>query len=77
MSFIGVAAQDSESAMLAFVQDLGVGVFPNINDERGAIWARYGVGYQPAFVLVRADGTTESYAGLSESELQGHIDRLF
>jgi hypothetical protein len=77
VKFIGIAAQDSEEAMLAFVQDLGVGVFANVNDERGAIWARYGIGYQPAFVLIRADGSTETYASLDESELQGHIDRLF
>ena len=77
MQFIGVAAQDTEEAMLSFVQDLGVDSFANVNDERGVIWARYGIGYQPAFVLVSADGSTETYASLGESELQGHIDRLF
>lgn len=77
MSFVGVAALDTENAMLGFVGATGVGVFPNINDEKGQIWARYGIGYQPAFVFIRADGSQETYASLGESELQGHIDRLF
>lgn len=63
--------------MLAFVEDLGVGVFPNINDEQGELWVRYGVSYQPAFVFIRADGSSESFGGLNESDLQGHIDRMF
>lgn len=77
MSFVGVAALDTEDAMAGFVGSTGVGVFPNINDEEGEIWARYGIGYQPAFVLISADGVFETYASLGESELQGHIDRLF
>ena len=77
MNFVGVAAQDSEAAMVSFVAATGVSVFPNINDQDGQIWARYGIGYQPAFVLIRADGVSETYASLDESELQGHMDRLF
>jgi hypothetical protein len=77
VKFVGVAALDTEDAMLGFVGATGVDVFPNINDEEGQIWARYGIGYQPAFVLIRADGMSETYASLAESELQGHIDRLF
>ena len=77
MNFVGVAALDTEEAMLGFVSGTGVGVFSNINDERGQIWARYGIGYQPAFVLITADGSSETYTSLGESELQGHIDRLF
>lgn len=63
--------------MKAFIAGTGVDVFDNVNDERGAIWARYGIGYQPAFVLLKADGTSETYASLGEDDLQGHIDRLF
>lgn len=77
VTFIGVAAQDSESAMVSFVDNLGVDVFDHINDGDGQIWARYGIGYQPAFVLITAGGSSETYASLGESTLQGHIDRLF
>lgn len=63
--------------MLNFVNSRGVDIFPNVNDANGELWARYGIGYQPAFVLLRADGTSETFASLSESDLQGHIDRIF
>lgn len=63
--------------MQAFVGGTGVGVFPNINDERGQIWVEYGVGSQPAFVLLRANGSTERFGSLSEEALQGHIDSVF
>ena len=63
--------------MSAFVGGTGVGIFPNINDERGSIWVEYGIGYQPAFVLKGADGTTETFGALSESDLQGHVGRVF
>lgn len=77
MTFIGVAALDSEEAMASFIESTGVGVFSHVNDQGGDIWARYGVSYQPAFVLMSADGSSETFASLGESELQGHIDRLF
>ncbi len=77
MTFLGIAALDSEAAMASFVDATGVGVFPNVNDENGDIWARYGISYQPAFVFVSADGSSETFASLGESDLQGQIDRLF
>ena len=77
VQFVGLAAQDSEEAMQNFVNTFGVGVFPNVNDASGELWARFGIAYQPAFVLLRADGTSETFASLSESDLQGHIDRIF
>ena len=63
--------------MTAFIGGTGVGVFPNINDADLQIWARYGIGYQPAFVFIDADGASETFASLNESDIQGHIDRLF
>jgi len=63
--------------MQAFVGGTGVGVFPNINDERGRIWVEYGVGNQPAFVLIGADGSTERYGSLSEEKLQAEVDSVF
>lgn len=77
VTFIGVAAHDTETEMTGFISATGVGVFPNINDADLAIWARYGIGYQPAFVFVAADGSTETYASLNESDIQAHIDELF
>ena len=32
--------------------------FTNLNDTDGAIWARYNVPWQPAWVFYRADGSS-------------------
>ena len=63
--------------MASFVESRGVDGFVHVNDERGRLWARYGVTYQPAFVLMKANGTTETRGALGESELQSLIDELF
>ncbi|MGI9607911.1 MAG: hypothetical protein ACR2P0_17415 [Acidimicrobiales bacterium] len=74
---MGVAALDSLEQMQAFVGYTGVGGFPNINDADGAIWASYGIGYQPAFVFVSADGVEKTFASLSGDDIQANIDSLF
>lgn len=63
--------------MSAFVAGTGVGIFPNIMDERGAIWREYGIGSQPAFVLKRADGSIEKFGSLGEEDLQQKINQVF
>ena len=77
MTFVGVASRDSEDAMRAFVDARGVGAFPHVNDVDGAIWRDYGVSYQPSFVFIAADGSTESFGALDQAEIQDVIDRLF
>ena len=77
MTFIGVAAHDTESEMQAFIGGTGVGIFPNVNDDTGRVWVKYGIGNQPAFVMLAADGSSETFGSLKEEALQGHIDRLF
>lgn len=76
MQIIGVAARDTEAAMQEFIDRTGVGIFPNINDESGAVWASYGIGYQPAFVFIDDSGQTSTFASLSSSDLQAQIDAI-
>ncbi len=78
MQFIGIAALDSEAAMQSFVAATGVkDVFPNVNDENGDIWARYGIGYQPAFVFLGANGVQETFGSLGEQDITDRISSLF
>lgn len=77
MNFVGVAGRDSESAMLDFVEARGVGAFPQVNDVDGTIWRRFGVTYQPTFVFIAANGSTETFRSLSQSEIQEQIDWRF
>ena len=77
VTFVGVAGRDSEDAMRDFVDSLGVGGFPQVNDADGTVWRRYEVTYQPTFVFVSANGSTETFGSMGLSEIQEQIDWLF
>lgn len=59
VSFVGVAAQDTEDAMRTFVERRGVGGFPHLADPDAAVWQRFGVTQQPSYAFVTADGKVE------------------
>lgn len=63
--------------MQQFVEALGVGEFPHVNDVDGTVWRDYGISYQPSFAFVAADGSIETFGALDQSEIQDAIDRLF
>lgn len=62
--------------MLEFVarHDL---TFPQVDDGPGAIFARYGVPYQPAWVFIGADGTTIRIQGsLADDEIVDYVAEI-
>ena len=63
--------------MEQFLFRTGVEGFPNISDPDGDIWARYGVTYQPTFVFIAADGSTERFGAMGQARIQEAIDDLF
>ena len=63
MQIIGVPAKDTVEAMAAFVAEHGLEAIPHAIDGDGSLWARYGVGYQPAWVFVNQDGDVRVHAG--------------
>ena len=63
--------------MQAFIAATGVDVFPNINDDDRSIWARYGVGYQPAFVFISSAGEQSSFGAMNEQSINEKIAQLF
>jgi thiol-disulfide isomerase/thioredoxin len=75
--FVGVAAQDEVSAMQEFVDTYPVGGFTHLADTDGAVWARFGVTYQPAYAFVDpAGGINVVKASLSEAELNERVSAL-
>jgi hypothetical protein len=51
--------------------------FLQVNDQDGAIYARFGVPYQPAWVFVDPSGVVERVQGaLEEDELAARLDAL-
>ena len=47
--------------------------FPQISDDPGDVFNRFGISYQPAIVVVGTDGSTELIAGAVGDELLEQI----
>lgn len=79
VTFVGVAARSDVAQMQDFVSKYNLN-FTNLNDTNGAIWARYNVPWQPAYVFYRADGTStfvnNPTSAMSEQELSGRVAAL-
>jgi len=72
VNFVGVAWTGSENSYEDFVERHGL-TFPQINDDPGDVFARFDVAFQPALVIVKPDGTTETVAGAVDSSLLDQI----
>ncbi|MGO9509721.1 MAG: protein disulfide oxidoreductase [Mycobacterium sp.] len=79
VTFVGVAAHSDVGAMESFVSKYNLN-FTNLNDTDGAIWARYSVPWQPAWVFYRADGSStfvnNPTSAMSQGELAGRVAAL-
>lgn len=79
VTFVGVAAHSDVGPMQGFVSKYGLN-FTNLNDADGAIWARYNVPWQPAWVFYRADGSStfvnNTTSAMSQQDLQGRVSAL-
>lgn len=62
----------SESSFQGFVDEHGL-TFPQISDDRGDVYNRFGIAYQPAVVIVNTDGSTETIAGAVDQSLLEQI----
>ncbi|MCV7028727.1 protein disulfide oxidoreductase [Mycobacterium sherrisii] len=79
VTFVGIAGHSDAGAEQAFVSKYGLN-FTNLNDADGAIWARYNVPWQPAYVFYKADGSSTFVntptAAMSQQELAGRVAAL-
>ena len=79
VTFVGIAAHSDVGAMQNFVSKYGLN-FNNLNDADGAIWARYNVPWQPAWVFYRADGSStfinNTTSALSQQDLASRVAAL-
>ena len=73
---IGVAWNGSEQSMQEFVTKHQL-TFANIKDNDGLIFAQFEVPYQPAWVFIRQDGTSETKVGaMDEVTLTAMLNKL-
>ena len=79
VAFVGVVAHSDVADIQEFVSKYGLN-FPNLNDPDGAIWARYDVPWQPAYVFYRADGSSSFVnnptSAMPEEELSARVSAL-
>ena len=72
----GVAWNGSEQSMQEFVAKHQL-TFGNIKDNDGLVFAQFDVAYQPAWVFIRQDGTSETNVGaMDEVTLTEMLEKL-
>jgi len=71
-NFVGVAWTGSDDSFQGFIDEHGL-TFPQISDDPGDVFNRFGVSYQPALVVVKTDGSTELIAGAVDGDLLDQI----
>lgn len=62
----------NDDSYQGFVDKHGL-TFPQIQDDPGDVFQRFDVAFQPAMVIVKADGTTETLAGAVDETLLNQI----
>ena len=73
---IGVAWNGSEQSMQEFVAKHQL-TFGNIKDNDGLVFAQFDVAYQPAWVFIQQDGTSETNLGaMDEVTLSKMLNKL-
>ena len=79
VTFVGVSTRADVASMQGFVSKYNLN-FTNINDADGSIWARFNVPWQPAYVFLRADGTStfvnNPTSAMSQQELTDRVRAL-
>lgn len=79
VTFVGVAARSDAAAMQDFVDKYNLN-FTNLNDADGAIWARFNVPWQPAYLFVKPDGESSFVnnptSAMSEQDLADRVAQL-
>ena len=74
LTIVGIAGKDTDAEHEAFVDRHDLDVVPHAIDEDGSLWAKYGVGYQPAWVFIAEDGTTRVVAGGLYDDLEPTLE---
>lgn len=77
VTVIGVAGRDQRPAMEEFIERHGLGDMVTIADVDGAVWRRYGIVAQPAWVFLdAAGGQRRVLAALTRADLEARLDAL-
>ncbi len=67
VDFVGVAWTGTDDEFQAFIDRYGLS-FPQLSDDAGVIYDRFGVPAQPAFVVVDDTGETDTLLGAVDED---------
>ncbi|HEX6076920.1 MAG TPA: redoxin domain-containing protein [Micromonosporaceae bacterium] len=73
---VGVAGLDSVSAMHDFVGKTKLSGFPQLADEQGEVWKRFGVTEQSTFVVLDGSGGIVEHGSKDVAALPDTLDKL-
>lgn len=77
VNVVGVAGLGSgDAAMGRFATDTGITGFPNLADDKGEVWRRFGVTTQEYFVLIDKSGAVVHKGPLTGTELRQRATAL-
>ncbi|QPP05665.1 redoxin family protein [Streptomyces bathyalis] len=77
INFIGVAGLDKTEPIKGFVKTQKVGNFPHLNDQKGAVWKKFGITQQSSFVMLDKNGkTVEQGAATTPDQLSEQVAGL-
>lgn len=79
VTFVGVSTRADVGSMQNFVSKYNLN-FTNLNDADGSIWAKFRVPWQPAYVFLKADGSStfvnNPTSVMSQQELSDRVRAL-
>ena len=68
VQFVGVAWYGDDAAFQAFIDKYGL-TFPQVSDDKGDVFARFDVPYQPAMAVVDKHGVVKVSLGAVEEDV--------
>jgi peroxiredoxin len=66
--FVGVAWYGDDESFLGFVAEHGL-TFPQVSDDPGDVFSRFGVPSQPALVVISPSGSVQQLFGAVDTAL--------
>jgi thiol-disulfide isomerase/thioredoxin len=76
LAILGIAGLGDNKAMHEFVADLDVDTVPNLDDQAGELWRRFGITEQSTFVLIDRQGTIVNTGWLDDVDLTARVTAL-
>jgi thiol-disulfide isomerase/thioredoxin len=76
LAILGIAGMGNNKDMLRFVADLDVTKVPNLDDQTGVLWRRFGITEQSTYVVIDRSGTVVTTGYLDDLQLTDKVKSL-